>query len=74
MNTAGLSGSGRRSVIPYVHCVLYCLSLEELGAESSVCLSVLECIQRAPPFYISKEARTWPLGPRQVGPKRCSIR
>jgi len=25
-------------------------------------------VQRALPFYISREARTWPLGPRQVGP------
>ena len=40
----------------------------KLGAESSVRLRVLECIQRAPPFYISREARTWLLGPRQVGP------
>ena len=46
-------------------------SLRELGAESSVRLCVLErafSVQRAPPLYISREAHTWPLGPRQMDP------
>ena len=68
MNTAGLEWFGPPERNTLSQCVLYCLSLGELGAESSVRLCVLECVQRAPPFYISREARTWPLGPRQVGP------
>ena len=53
-------GSSCRSVIPYVHCVLYCLASREYARAC--------CVHRALPFYISREARTWPLGPRQVGP------
>jgi hypothetical protein len=71
MNTPGLEwfGSPERNTLRPLCAVL--LKTEELEAESSVRLSVLwiaYCVQRAPPFYISREARTWPLGPRQVGP------
>ena len=72
MNTAGLEwfGPPERNTLRPLCAVL--LKTEELGAESSVRLSVLWIlfpgVQRAPPFYISREARTWPLGPRQVGP------
>ena len=75
MNTTGLEWFGppeRNTLRPL--CVVLLLpreSLRELGAESSVHLCVLEracCVQRALPFYISREARTWLLGPRQVGP------
>ena len=68
MNTAGLEWFGppeRNTLRP-----LYAVLLEP-GAESSVCLCVLSgawCVQRALPFYISREARTRSLGPRQVGP------
>ena len=42
---------------------------ESERVRESLCLSAQGCRpQRAPPFYISKGARTWPLGPRQVGP------
>ena len=71
MNTAGLEWFGPPERNTLSQCVLYCLSLGELGAEPIVRLCVLERaprVQRAPPFYISREARTWPLGPRQVGP------
>ena len=71
MNTAGLEwfGPPERNILRPLCVVL--LESEELGAEPSVRLSVLSraCpVQRAPPFYISREACTWPLGPRQVGP------
>ena len=75
MNTVGLEWFGppeRNTLHPL--CVVLPYSRESLGvsgAESSVSLCVLERaydVQRAPPFYISREARTWPLGPRQVGP------
>ena len=71
MNTAGLEwfGPPEHNTLRPLCAVL--LESEELGAESSVHLSVpwRACaVQRAPPFYISREARTWPLGPRQVGP------
>ena len=41
------------------------------GVKPSLCcesLSVSEVCRRAPSFYIIREARTWPLSPRQVGP------
>jgi len=71
MNTAGLEwfGPPERNTLRPLCAVL--LKTEEFGAESSVRLCVLwipSCVQRAPPFYISREARTWLLGPRQVGP------
>ena len=70
MNTEGLEwfGPPERNILRPLCAVL--LESEELEDESSVRLSVLSracAVQRAPPFYISREARTWPLGPRQVG-------
>ena len=72
MNTTGLEwfGPPERNTLRPLCAVL--LKTEEFGAESSERLSVSlkACtVQRAPPFYISREARTWPLGPRQVAPK-----
>ena len=71
MNTAGLEwfGPPERNTLRPLCAVL--LESEELGAESSVRLCVLKsacAAQRALPFYISREARTWLLGPRQMGP------
>ena len=70
MNTAGLEwfGPPERNTLCPLCAVL--LKTEEFGTESSVRLCVLwgaPRVQRAPPLYISREARTWPLGPRQVG-------
>ena len=71
MNTASLEwfGPPERNTLRPLCAVL--LKTEEFGAESSLRLSALwiACrVQRAPPFYISREACTWPLGPQQVGP------
>ena len=69
MNTAGLEWFGppeRNTLRPL--CVVL-PSLEREGVRESLCVSLESpCAQRAPPFYISREARTWLLGPRQVGP------
>ena len=71
MNTVGLEwfGPPERNTLRPLCAVL--LKTEEFGAESSVrvCVLWIACpVQRAPPLYISKEARTGLLGPRQVGP------
>ena len=44
------SGSGRRSVIPYVHCVMYCLSLCASWGRSYACLCMCENLWNLP-FY-----------------------
>ena len=61
MNTAGLEWFGppeRNTLHPL------CAVLLEYGSA----WKKTWCVQRAPPFYISREARTWPLVPRLVGP------
>ena len=75
MNTASLEWFGppeRNTLHPLCAVLLESRDgLRELGAESSVCLCVLErdCpVQQVPPLYISREAHTWLLGLRQVGP------
>ena len=69
-NTAGLEwfGPPERNTLHPLCVVLPC---PERVCESLCVLSVLGFffqVQRALPFYISREARTWPLGSRQVGP------
>ena len=68
MNTAGLEwfGPPERNTLRPLCVVLRVFpssreSLRELGDLRAW------CVQRAPPFYISREARTWSLGPRQLG-------
>ena len=64
MNTTGLEWFGppeRNTLRPLCAVLLvFFFGLERVWSLFSV--------QRAPPFYISREACTWPLGPRQVGP------
>ena len=64
MNTAGLEwfGPPERNTLHPLCVVLLVLSLAFESVQR------VWSVQRAPPFYISREARTWPLGPRQVGP------
>ena len=67
MNTTSLEWFGppeRNTLRPL--CVV--LHVFPLSRESLRELESLWCVHRAPPFYILREARTWPLGPRQVGP------
>ena len=83
MNTAGLEwfGPPERNTLRPLCVVLLVLSEIENGivrseSEIVLCLPPLAfreplrdlSVQPAPPFYISREARTWPLSPRQVGP------
>ena len=82
MNTASLErfGPPERNTLRPLCVVLLVLSEVEneiVRSESELvlCLALLglrECrvksVQRAPPFYISWEARTWPLSTRQAGP------
>jgi len=72
MNTASLEwfGPPERNTLHLLCAVL--LKTEELALSPAcvcVCAPLRACrVQRALPFYISREARTWPLDPRQVGP------
>ena len=72
MKTTGLEWFGppeRNTLCPLcVVCVPLVLRELERAWESLRELERARCVQRAPPFYISREARTWPLSPRQVGP------
>ena len=71
MNTACLEwfGPPERNTLRPLCVVLPCLErvCESLGEPECVIWRACS-VQRAPPFYISREARTWLLGPRQVGP------
>ena len=74
MNTAGLEwfGPPERNTLCPLCIVLPCLErvCESLELSSACVCGVLwrACrVQRAPPFYISREAHSWPLGPRQMG-------
>ena len=72
MNTAGLELFGppeRNTLRPLCVVLLAPQEVESLGVSSAESRESLRIpsVQRAPPFYISREARTWPLGPRQVG-------
>ena len=64
MNTAGLEwfGPPERNTLRPLCVVLLVLSLALESVER------VSDVQRAPPFYISREARTWSLSPRQMGP------
>ena len=66
MNIAGLEwfGPPERNTLRPLCVVLLALLRAECGESLERVCSGL----RAPPFYISREARTWPLSPRQVGP------
>ena len=71
MNTKDLEwfGPPERNTLRPLYVVLLCLErvCECLG--EPVCVIWGACpVQRALLFYISREARTWPLGPRQMGP------
>ena len=64
MNTAGLEwfGPPERNTLRSLCVVLLVLSLAFESVES-----VSQC-EASAPLYISREARTWSLSPRQMGP------
>ena len=69
MNTASLEwfGPPERNTLRPLCVVLPSHESEEVRELESV-LWRSSCAQRAPPFYISREKHTWPLGPRQMDP------